>query len=85
MVDGLFWLGIAAGTLTTVSFLPQVIKTFSTKHTKDISLLMYVLFSVGLVLWTIYGLQLGSWPVIIANSVTLVLSFTIIYLKLKHG
>jgi len=84
-VDGLFWLGIAAGTLTTVSFLPQVIKTFSTKHTKDISLLMYVLFSVGLVLWTIYGLQLGSWPVIIANSVTLVLSFTIIYLKLKHG
>ncbi|MFA5035214.1 MAG: SemiSWEET transporter [Candidatus Margulisiibacteriota bacterium] len=84
-MDGLFWLGIAAGTLTTVSFLPQVIKTFSTKHTKDISLLMYVLFSVGLVLWTIYGLQLGSWPVIIANSVTLVLSFTIIYLKLKHG
>jgi MtN3 and saliva related transmembrane protein len=84
-VDRLFWLGIAAGTLTTAAFLPQVIKTISTRHTKDISLLMYVLFSVGLILWTIYGLQLGSWPVIIANSVTLVLAFTIIYLKLKHG
>ncbi|MFA6170402.1 MAG: SemiSWEET transporter [Candidatus Margulisiibacteriota bacterium] len=84
-MDRLFWLGIAAGTLTTAAFLPQVIKTISTRHTKDISLLMYVLFSVGLILWTIYGLQLGSWPVIIANSVTLVLAFTIIYLKLKHG
>ena len=85
MVDKLFWLGIVAGTLTTVSFLPQVIKTFSTKHTKDISLLMYLLFSVGLILWTIYGVQVGSLPVILANSVTLVLSFAIIYMKLKHG
>jgi MtN3 and saliva related transmembrane protein len=84
-MDFLFFIGIAAGALTTVAFLPQVIQAARTKHTKDLSLLMYILFSLGLVLWIVYGFALHSVPVIIANIVTLSLSFYLIFLKVKYG
>ncbi|MBU0630890.1 MAG: SemiSWEET transporter [Candidatus Margulisbacteria bacterium] len=84
-MEGNLVLGIIAGALTTISFLPQVIKTYSTRHTKDISLLMYLLFSCGLILWTVYGFRVGSFPVIAANSFTLILAFFIILMKIRHG
>jgi len=83
-MDYLFIIGILAGTFTTISFLPQVIKAYQSKHTKDLSMLMFVVFSIGLVLWIVYGIILKALPVILANSVTLLLCLYLIYLKLKY-
>ncbi len=79
------FLGYAAGTLTTLAFVPQVLRTWKTRSTEDISLGMFSVFTTGVVLWGVYGLLLGSRPIIIANAVTLVLSGTVLGLKLKHG
>ena len=84
-MDLIFLIGSAAAVLTTVSFLPQVIKAHTSRHTKDLSLMMFVLFSLGLALWTIYGIALRSAPVIAANTVTLSLSLYLIYLKVRYG
>ncbi|HYE37423.1 SemiSWEET transporter [Methylocaldum sp.] len=77
-------IGLAAGTLTTVSFVPQVIKTWKSRSAKDISFGMFLLFSLGVVLWLIYGLALHSAPIILSNLVTLVLSLSIILMKLVY-
>ncbi len=79
------WIGGIAATLTTCSFIPQVWKVWRTRHTKDISLLMYSLFSAGVALWLIYGILLSSWPIIVANTVTLLLAGTVLVLKLRFG
>lgn len=81
----LFFLGIIAGALTTAAFLPQVIKAHTSRHTKDLSLLMLILTFCGLVLWLGYGALIGSLPVILANSVTLFLVAYLLYLKVRHG
>ena len=78
-------IGSVAATLTTVAFLPQVIKAHQTKETKDLSLLMYVLTACGLALWAVYGFLLLSLPIILANLLTLILCSYILYLKIKHG
>jgi len=75
--------GYLAAFCTTASFLPQVIKVFKTKHTKDISLGMFLLMTAGVSFWLIYGLLISSPPIIMANSVTVVLSFYILFMKLK--
>ena len=80
-----FIIGIAAATLTTISFLPQVFKAARTKRTKDLSLSMYVLFSAGVFLWMIYGLMLGELPVILANFLALVMGLYLVYLKKKYS
>ena len=79
------WLGYAAATLTTVAFVPQAIRTLRTRDTRGISLVMYVVFTVGLCFWLAYGIVLGSWPMIFSNVVTLVLALLILGLKLRHG
>lgn len=79
------YIGIAAIIITTGSFLPQVIKAHKTKHTADLSLPMYLLFSTGVGLWVIYGVLTHAWPIIIANATILVLSSYILFLKIKHG
>ena len=84
-MDIIFLIGIFAACLTTTAFLPQVIKAHNSKHTKDLSLVMFVVLSAGLVLWLIYGLALRSVPVIAANSLTLLLVLYLIYLKIKYG
>lgn len=78
-------IGLGAGILTTISFLPQVILIYKTKHTKDISLGMFSLFTVGIVLWLIYGILSRSVSVIAANSVTFFLSLYILIMKIRHG
>lgn len=75
-------IGIAAGTLTTVSFVPQVIKTWRSRSTADISFTMFLLFSAGVALWLYYGVVIHSLPVILSNVVTLALSSSIILMKL---
>jgi MtN3 and saliva related transmembrane protein len=78
-------IGFAAGTLTTASFLPQVMQTIKTRHTKDISLSMYFAFTSGVLLWLVYGIVLNSPPVYLTNGITLILASTILFLKIKHG
>jgi MtN3 and saliva related transmembrane protein len=79
------WLGYLAATCTTLSFVPQAVKTIRTRNTSGISLGMYVVFTFGIVCWFGYGIFLGSWPMIASNAVTFVLAATILALKLKHG
>ena len=78
-------IGSLAATLTTVSFIPQVWQIWRTRHTKDISLAMYGTFSFGVALWLCYGILLGAWPIIIANSITLLLSGAVLIMKLRFG
>ncbi len=77
--------GSFAATLTTVSFLPQVWQVWRTKHTADISLGMYTLFTLGVSLWLAYGLLLFSWPIIIANAITVLLAGAVLVMKLRFG
>jgi MtN3 and saliva related transmembrane protein len=67
-------IGFGAASCTTLSFVPQVLKVWRTKSVADISLTMYLVFFVGLVQWFVYGILLQSWPIIIANAVTMMLA-----------
>ena len=78
-------LGLAAGFCTTVAFVPQVLKTWQTRHTKDISLVMFLIYVSGLILWVVYGLAIGDVPIIVSNVVTFALAGTILYFKLRYG
>jgi MtN3 and saliva related transmembrane protein len=78
------WIGSAAAISTTVSFLPQLIHVWRRKCAKDISLVMFLLFSFGLACWLIYGIGIGSPPIIAANTITLTLALTILALKLRY-
>jgi MtN3 and saliva related transmembrane protein len=79
------WIGSAAAALTTTSFTPQVWKVWRSRHTTDISLGMYAMFTLGVALWLGYGILIESWPVIVANSITLLLAGAVLVMKLKFG
>ena len=76
-------IGLVAAALTTSAFIPQVYKVYKEKNAAGISLTMYLIFFVGLSLWSLYGYFIGSISILIANGITLILSATIIYYKLK--
>ncbi len=78
-------MGYMAATCTTLAFVPQAMKTIKTRDTSGISLWMYVVFTFGIACWFGYGLFLESWPMIVSNAVTFLLSATILGMKLKHG
>ena len=78
-------MGYAAATCTTLSFIPQAVKTIRSRDTSGISLWMYVVFTFGIACWFGYGVFLQSWPMIVSNAITFLLSSTILGLKLKHG
>jgi len=78
-------IGMLAGTLTTISFIPQVIKVLRTKNTKDLSLMMYVIIFIGVLLWLIYGIAIDRYPMIIANAITIIFVSIILFMKNKHG
>ena len=78
-------IGYTAATLTTVSFLPQVVKAIRSRHTGDLSFAMLTVFALGVALWGVYGLILGSWPIILANLLTLALVLTLVALKIRFG
>lgn len=75
-------IGYLAAATTTLSFFPQVLKAWRSRSLKDVSLGMYVLISAGLFFWTVYGIQIRSYPVILANSLTLVQTLLILTAKL---
>lgn len=82
-MHGINILGFVAGTLTTLSFLPQVHKAWTTRRCTDLSLGMLLAFGAGVLLWLIYGLRLRAAPVIVANAVTLALILVLIALKAR--
>ena len=85
MIDFIIkYIGFFAAFCTTFAFLPQAIKVYQTKSTRDISLYMFLIFTIGVLSWLIYGLIINDWPVILANAVTLILSFFILIYKLKY-
>ena len=77
-------LGLCAGFLTTVSFLPQLLKAWKSRSTHDISIGMFSLLAVGIMLWIVYGAVTSDLPVIVANSVTFVFVTLILALKLRY-
>ena len=76
--------GYAAATLTTLAFIPQTLHSWRTRDLSGVSLGMYSLFTLGVALWLLYGVVLESWPIIIANTITLALAGTVLFLKLRH-
>ena len=78
-------IGIIAALFTTFAFIPQALKIYKSKSTKDISLTMWLVFSVGVVLWLVYGILIMSFPIIIANIVTLFISLFILFYKIKYS
>lgn len=78
-------IGALAACLTTVSFVPQAWLSFRTRDVSGVSLLMYSVFTVGVALWLAYGWLLNSWPMVIANTITLVLALMILGMKLVYG
>ncbi|MGL4635630.1 MAG: SemiSWEET family sugar transporter [Beijerinckiaceae bacterium] len=79
------WIGGLAAFLTTLSWLPQAVRTIRTKQTRDLSLWAQILLFIGIILWLVYGIYIVSWPLIGGNVVTLVLVSIILAMKLKHG
>lgn len=79
------YIGYLAAILTTIAYIPQVIKSHRSKKLKDISLNMYLLMTSGVLLWLAYGVLIKNMPLIVANGVTGLFSLYILYLKIKNG
>ena len=77
------YLGFLAAFCTTIAFIPQAVKVYKSKHTKDISMGMFSLLNIGLVLWLWYGLIIESYPIIISNAVTIIFAFYILITKIR--
>jgi len=76
--------GLIAATLTTISFLPQAIKTIKTKDTSGISFLMYLIFCIGVIFWAIFGLIIEKYIIVTANLITFSFAFSILLIKIKN-
>ena len=77
-------IGIAAGFLTTISFLPQALKVWQSRSAKDLSLIMYVFFTIGVFLWMVYGIMLKELPIIVPNFFALILAGFILSIKIIY-
>ena len=76
-------IGLAAATCTTISFVPQLVRVWRLRSAREISLIMFSVFSLGVFLWLLYGIFIHALPIILANAITLVLSLAILALKLR--
>lgn len=83
-MDTIVLVGYIAGTLTTISFVPQVARAWKLKETRDLSFAMLILFALGVLLWTIYGVWTGSMPIIAANVITFVLILVLLWMKINY-
>ena len=77
-------LGTVAGALTTFALLPQAYRIWRTRSADDVSLATFVTMSLGIALWTVYGVMIGSAPVVVFNCITLLLSMVILALKVRY-
>ena len=78
------YIGFLAAFCTTFAFFPQAVKVWKTKSTRDISLYMFIIFTIGVLSWLIYGITISDLPIILANSVTLILSLFILLYKIRY-
>ncbi len=76
--------GYFAAALTTIAFIPQAVLTWKNKHAQGVSLGMYMIFTVGIALWLVYGMLIAVWPIIIANAITLMLAGFILTMKIIY-
>ncbi|MFA5339452.1 MAG: SemiSWEET transporter [Candidatus Omnitrophota bacterium] len=83
-MDRITLLGLLAAACTTIAFFPQAYKVYKTHHTRDLSMPMYVLFSIGILLWLIYGIMINNLPIIFANAVTIVSCVYILAMMVKN-
>jgi MtN3 and saliva related transmembrane protein len=83
-MDTIVLVGYIAGAFTTMSFVPQVIRAWKLKETRDLSLVMLLLFALGVLLWTLYGVWTGSLPIIAANVITFILILVLLWMKVKY-
>ena len=77
--------GSVAGIINIIAFIPQVVKSWKTKQTGDLSLDMYILLTTGNFMWTLYGFVIHSWPLIAANGIIFLLSASILGIKIRNG
>ncbi|MFL1010887.1 SemiSWEET family sugar transporter [Flavisericum labens] len=84
-IDYIEIIGLIAAVLTTSAFLPQVYKTWKTKDVESFSLPMFLVFFIGILFWFIYGVLVKSIAMILANSVTIISSFLLLYFKVKYS
>lgn len=84
-MSGVDILGYAAGAITTLTFLPQVLKTYKEKSAKDVSLNMFLIAAINEVMWIVYGALREDMVIILTNAVVLLMSLTMIFFKLKYG
>jgi len=78
-------IGSAAAVITTLCWVPQALKVIRTRETRSLSLVMYLMLAIGVTLWLAYGVLIASWPLIVANSVTIFLVAIILGMKLRYG
>ncbi|BAY18215.1 hypothetical protein NIES21_40590 [Anabaenopsis circularis NIES-21] len=83
-MDFLTILGLFAGALTTIAFLPQMFKTWKSKSAKDVSFVMLITFMSGLLLWLVYGIALQALPIILANAISFIFNLIILCLKIRY-
>lgn len=84
-MSGVDILGYAAGAITCLTFLPQVIKTWNSKSARDVSLNMFLIAAVNEVMWIVYGALLNNWVIILTNAIVLCMSLTMIWLKFRFS
>lgn len=77
-------IGYLAAFLTTIAYIPQVVKVYKTKDTQSLSLGMFGLLTLGIGLWLVYGLLIGDWPLIVANGITFMCAAYIVSVKLRR-
>lgn len=83
-MDFVTLLGLVAGTLTTIAFIPQLVKVWRSKSAKDISINTLIIFNLGVFLWLLYGIYLQAIPIIAANGLTLIFNSIIVWLKIRY-
>jgi MtN3 and saliva related transmembrane protein len=79
------WIGAAGAVLTTICWLPQAARVVRTRDTRSISLSTNLLFAIGVLLWLIYGIALGNWPLIVGEAISMMFTLVIITMKVRHG
>ncbi len=78
-------LGYSAGAITSLTFLPQVIKTWKLQSARDVSLMMFIIAAVNEIMWVVYGALLDNWVIILTNAIVLAMSLTMVFFKLRFS
>ena len=77
-------IGFIGGALTTLALVPQAVKAWRTKHTRDISIWWILTLTIGIILWLVYGILIGSLPIIVSNAATLIFALIVLILKIRY-